>query len=75
MFLAFPYNPYHPLPYPRFTELGMMDHPNDFVIGEEYWNLIGGENTFQSLLYTFDEVGKEFKDQLKANFKRLRSKR
>jgi len=34
--LTFPYNPYHPQPYLRFTEVGMMDAPNDFLVGEQY---------------------------------------
>lgn len=71
VFLAFPYNPYHPEPYSRFTESGMMDHPNDFLIGEEYWDFIGGENTFKELLETFDEVGKEFKESLNLKFKEI----
>jgi hypothetical protein len=73
VFLAFPYNPYHPEPYSRFTEVGMMNHPNDFLIGEEYWNFIGGDNTFNDLLETFDEVGKEFKDRLNEKFKEIAS--
>ncbi|OQA92819.1 MAG: MjaII restriction endonuclease [Elusimicrobia bacterium ADurb.Bin231] len=71
VFLAFPYNPYHPQPYSRFTEVGMMDHPNDFLIGEEYWNFIGGENTFSQLLEVFDAVGKEFKQCLSQKFKKI----
>jgi hypothetical protein len=71
VFLVFPYNPYHPQPYSRFTEVGMMDHPNDFLVGEEYWNFIGGENAFQQLLETFDEVGKEFKQRLIQKFKNI----
>lgn len=71
VYLAFPYNPYHPKPYHRFTEVGMMDPPNDFLVGEEYWNFIGGENTFPELLKTFDEVGKEFKEKLNQKFKQI----
>jgi hypothetical protein len=71
VFLAFPYNPYHPEPYFRFTETGMMNPPNDFLVGEEYWNFIGGENTFPELLKTFDEVGKEFKEKLKKKFQEI----
>lgn len=70
-FLAFPYNPYHPEPYSRFTESGMMDHPNDFLIGNEYWDFIGGEGTFPDLLDTFDKVGKKFKGQLDEKFKEI----
>jgi len=71
VFLAFPYNPYHPEPYHRFTEVGMMDPPNDFLIGEEYWDFLGGKNTFIDLLNTFDEVGKQFKEKLNQKFKEI----
>lgn len=71
VFLAFPYNPYHPQPYSRFTEVGMMNQPNDFLVGDEYWNFIGGDNTFPQLLETFDEVGKEFKEKLRQKFKKI----
>ena len=71
VFLAFPYNPYHPRPYTRFTEVGMMDSPNDFLVGEQYWDFIGGKNTFPDLLSAFDEVGKEFKDRLNKKFKQI----
>ncbi|MBI5326832.1 MAG: TdeIII family type II restriction endonuclease [Deltaproteobacteria bacterium] len=70
-FLAFPYNPYHPEPYSRFTEVGMMNHPNDFLIGEEYWDLLGGRNTFPELLDVFDKVGKTFKEKLQNKFKQV----
>jgi hypothetical protein len=71
VYLAFPYNPYHPKPYHRFTEVGMMDSPNDFLIGDEYWDFVGGKNTFPELLKTFDNVGKEFKEQLNKKFKQI----
>lgn len=71
VFLAFPYNPYHPKPYSRFTEVGMMDSPNDFLVGDEYWNFIGGSNTFPELLKVFDEVGKKFKQRLELKFKEI----
>ncbi|MBU1680229.1 MAG: TdeIII family type II restriction endonuclease [Bacteroidetes bacterium] len=71
VFLAFPYNPYHPEPYSRFTEVGMMDSPNDFLVGDEYWDFIGGKNTFPELLMVFDEVGKEFKARLEQKFKEI----
>jgi len=71
VFLAFPYNPYHPEPYSRFTESGMMDAPNDFLVGDEYWDFIGGKGAFPELLNTFDDVGKEFKNRLDEKFKEI----
>lgn len=71
VFLAFPYNPYHPKPYSRFTEVGMMDIHNDFLVGNEYWDFIGGEKTFSELLEVFNEVGKIFKVRLERKFKEI----
>jgi len=71
VYLAFPYNPYHPKPYNRFTEVGMMNPPNDFLVGNEYWDFIGEKNIFSELLKVFDEVGKSFKEQLDKKFKEI----
>ena len=71
VYLAFPYNPYHPKPYSRFTEQGFMDHPNDFLIGEEYWNFLGGNNTFNELLELFDHVGKICKQDILDKIKQV----
>lgn len=65
VFLAFPYNPYHPQPYERFTEQGVLDRGKEFLVGKEYWDFLGGENTFEQLLALFDNIGKKFKEQIK----------
>jgi len=75
VFLAFPYNPYHPEPYARYTEKGLMHHHSDFLVGNEYWDFIGGINTFPELLQVFDEVGKEYKDKLKKKFEEVAKKK
>lgn len=71
VYLAFPYNPYHPNPYERFAESGMMDAPNDFLVGDAYWDFIGGANTFPDLLDVFDAVGKRYKEQLHEKFREI----
>jgi hypothetical protein len=71
VFLAFPYNPYHPEPYSRFTEVGMMDYGKDFLVGDEFWDLLGGKNTFKDLLETFESVGKKYKEKLDIKFKKI----
>ncbi len=63
-YLAFPYNPYHPQPYRRFTEQGLLEHEEELLVGDEYWNFLGGENTFDDLLELFDEVGKIYKEEI-----------
>jgi len=71
VFLAFPYNPYHPQPYERFTEQGVLDRGKEFLIGKEYWDFLGGENTFEELLALFDDVGKKFKEKIQAKIKEV----
>jgi len=68
VFLALPYNPYYPEPYRRFSEVGMMDPPNDLLVGEEYWNFLGGKRTYSDLLKIFNEVGIQYKDHIKNKF-------
>ncbi len=64
VFLVFPYNPYHPKPYDRFTVQGLFKTGEDLLIGKDYWDYLGGENTFIDLLTIFDSVGKTYKDQI-----------
>lgn len=49
----------------------MMDPPNDFLVGDEFWDFIGGKNTFPELLQVFNDVGKKFKNQLNQKFKEI----
>ncbi len=69
--LAFPYNPYYPEPYSRFTEQGVVEHGTEFLIAEEYWDFLGGKGTFVELLKIFDEVGKKFKEEIKKKIEEV----
>ena len=64
--LAFPYNPYHPEPYSRFTHRGVLETEKEFLIGEDYWDFLGGKGTFKDLMMVFDEVGKELHKDIMA---------
>ena len=75
VFLAFPYNPYHPQPYERFTEQGVLDWGKEFLIGKEYWDFLGGENTFEELLSLFDNIGKKFKEKIKNKIQEVAQNR
>lgn len=74
VFLAFPYNPYHPEPYKRFTEQGLLEAGKELLVGKEYWDFLGGENTFEELLDLFDTVGKKFKDKILEKIREVASK-
>jgi hypothetical protein len=71
VFLAFPYNPYYPQLYERFTEQGVLEKGKEFLIGKEYWDFLGGENTFEDLLKLFDLVGKKFKNKIQTKIKQV----
>jgi len=71
VFLAFPYNPYYPNPYKRFTLQGLLKPGEDLLIGEEYWEYLGGKNTFEELLSLFDSVGKAYKKQIEDKIKEV----
>ena len=70
-YLAFPYNPYHPEPYERFTQANFVKINEDFLVGKNYWNFLGGKNTFNQLLDVFDKVGKRYKKKLIKKFKEV----
>lgn len=69
--LAFPYNPYFPKPYKRFTEQNLMQSGVDFLVAEEYWDLLSGRNTYPELLSIFDSVGKEWKNEILAKIEQV----
>lgn len=69
--LALPYNPYFPRSYKRFAEQNLMEMGVDFLVGENYWNLLNGENTFIELLEIFDRVGKKWKDEILSKIEQV----
>lgn len=64
--LAFPYNPYHPAPYSRFTQQNLMHVGHDFLVGESYWELLSGKDTLSSLLDIFNAVGQQWKQSIQT---------
>jgi hypothetical protein len=71
VFLAFPYNPYYPKPYERFTLQGLLKPGEDLLIGEEYWSYISMDNIFEELLELFDIIGKEYKEKINNKIKEV----
>jgi hypothetical protein len=49
----------------------MLDRGREFLIGKEYWDFLGGENTFEELLALFDNVGRRFKEKIQAKIKEV----
>ncbi len=68
--IAIPYNPYAPKPYNRWTMAGMIDLKEELKVAEDFWDFIGGENSYNILLNAFEEVGIELRDEIDDYFNR-----
>ncbi len=69
--IAIPYNPYEPKPYNRWTIRGMLDLNKELKVAEEFWDFLGGENTYQILLDCFERVGIELRDEIDEYFSKF----
>lgn len=69
--IAIPYNPYEPQPYNRWTMRGMLDLQSELKVAEEFWDFLGGQGTFQQLLYSFEKVGIELRPEIDSYFLRF----
>ncbi|MBU4370025.1 TdeIII family type II restriction endonuclease [Patescibacteria group bacterium] len=69
--LAIPYNPYDPNPYSRWTLKGLFDLKKEIMVGEEYWDFLGGRGTYKDLLGVFEKVGLELYDEIDQKMKNL----
>lgn len=73
--LAIPYNPYNPEPYDRWTFQGMFDLPNEIKVAEEFWDFLGGDETYDQLLEVFEKVGIELRPEIDSKFASFAPKR
>lgn len=72
--IAIPYNPYEPEPYNRWTMRGMLDLEKELKVADEFWDFVGGKNTYQDLLGCFERVGIELRDEIDTYFRRFDKK-
>ena len=60
VYLAMPFNPYgEEREYSRWTVLRFFKEGADLLVGKDFWDFIGGANTYNNLLSLFDEIGRE----------------
>ncbi len=70
--IAIPYNPYYPQPYNRWTMRGMLDLDYELKVGDEFWDFLGGEGTYEQLLDIFEKVGIELRPEIDNYFSRFK---
>jgi Type II restriction endonuclease, TdeIII len=59
-----PYNPYGRGEYRWVYPLAFFDFEHEVMLGEPFWNFIGGAGTYQELLEVYRQVGKAFAERL-----------
>ena len=71
-YYALVYNPYgknkedYAWPFPnRWFD---MTHDPSVLVGEEFWNLIGGEGAYRSLIEEINKLGTEYKERIYREF-------
>jgi type II restriction enzyme len=70
-FISIPYNPYEPHPYSRWTMRGMLDLDHELKVAEEFWDFLGGENTYSDLLDCFEKAGIALRPEIDEYFDRF----
>ena len=70
--IAIPYNPYEPKPYRRWTMKGMLDTEHELMVGEELWDFLGGEHTYDDLLDCFERAGIALRPEIDTYFGRFK---
>ena len=62
--MVFPYNPYLPEPFETAYQIGNILNPDEYMVGEQYWDFIGGLGGYEQILDIFDDVGERHWDEL-----------
>lgn len=54
---------------------GMLDLDNELKVGEEFWDFLGGQGTYQSLLDGFEKIGVELRPEIDDYFAKYSKKK
>jgi type II restriction enzyme len=71
--IAIPYNPYEPEKYERWTLKGMFDFDKELKVAEEFWDFLGGENTYNDLLECFAVAGDGMRPEVDKYFSQFKA--
>ena len=66
-----PYSPYGRGEYRHVYPLAFFDFEREVMIGEPFWDFVGGPGTYEELLEVYRRVGEEFADGLRSLRERL----
>lgn len=50
----------------------MLDLDNELKVAKEFWDFLGGKDTYENLLDCFEQVGVEMRDEIDKYFARFK---
>ncbi len=53
----------------------MLDLKNELMIADEFWNFLGGDNTYKDLLDCFEKAGIELRPEIDEYFANFANRR
>jgi len=59
-----PYNPYGTSPYTHAYALPFFDFTTEVMLGEQFWEFVGGEGTYEGLLGVYARVGERYAPEI-----------
>jgi hypothetical protein len=65
------YNPYYPNAYERWTCLKFFHPGEDFLVGKDFWDFLGGTNTYEDLIALYEKAGEEIRPLLEKKLESL----
>jgi hypothetical protein len=66
-----PYNPYGRGEYRHVYPLSFFDFEHEVMLGERFWEFVGGDGTYEELLEVYRHVGEDFAERLRELRERL----
>jgi len=70
--LAIPYNPYEPSPYQFWTVKGMIDLDEELKVAKDFWDFLGGDGAYVTLLDCFETAGNEMREEVNKYFEKFK---
>lgn len=70
--IAIPYNPYEPKPYERWTIKGMLDDKKELLVGKDFWDFLGGKDSYDDLLDCFESAGLKLRPEIDKYFSKYK---
>ena len=74
IYLGMYYNTYEPQKYQRWTVLKFFDIDHDFLVGESFWDFLGGDGTYKQLIEIYEDIGNTIRPILDKKLAELKKK-